>query len=132
LSSALLLRRYIRSTIIFDGGKPRNYTSKHLHGYLGFENSFPNRVMQKAWNDILQYNSIKVIRKKVVKVENNSGLSLSTESANNLIRSIYLLIATGVEDSKQKLKTLKCLTAIEHGIVLTVMGLKPSTRNLAS
>jgi len=108
LSSALLLGRYLRSTVIFDGGKPRNYSSKHLHGYLGFENSSPNRVMQKAWNDILQYNSIKVIREKVVKAENNSGLFfLSTESANNLIRSKYLIIATGVEDSKPKIKNFE-------------------------
>jgi heterodisulfide reductase subunit A-like polyferredoxin len=62
LSAALLLGRYLRPTVIFDGGNTRNSTSKHVHGYLGFENSSPQEFMQKAWSDVLQYNSIKVVR----------------------------------------------------------------------
>jgi hypothetical protein len=52
----------------------RNATSKHLHGYLGFENSSPKRVMQEAWNNVLQYNSVRVIKERVLKTESDSDL----------------------------------------------------------
>ena len=51
LSAALLLGRYLRPTVIFDGGETRNHASKHVHGYLGFENSSPKHIIQKAWKD---------------------------------------------------------------------------------
>ena len=48
LSAALLLGRYLRQTVIFDVGVTRNATSKHIHGYLGFENSSPQEFIQKG------------------------------------------------------------------------------------
>ena len=67
--SALCLGRYLRQTVIFDSGPTRNFRSKHIHAYLGFENSSPTELIQKAWKDVLQYDSIKVVREKVVKAE---------------------------------------------------------------
>ena len=109
LSAALLLGRYLRPTIIFDGGNTRNSTSKHIHGYLGFENSSPQEFMQKAWRDVLQYNSVKVVKEKVIKVErntNNSNYSflLTTESGKVVTTAKYLIIATGIEDSKPNIE----------------------------
>ena len=48
LSAALLLGRYLRQTVIFDSGPTRNFRSKHIHAYLGFENSSPTELIQKA------------------------------------------------------------------------------------
>jgi thioredoxin reductase len=109
LSAALLLGRYLRPTVIFDGGNTRNSTSKHIHGYLGFENSSPQEFMQKAWRDVLQYNSVKVVKEKVIKVErntNNSNYSflLTTESGKVVTTAKYLIIATGIEDSKPNIE----------------------------
>ncbi len=58
MSAALLLGRYLRTTIIFDVVKPRK---SHIHGYLGFEKSPIEDVIQKAWKDVLQYRSVKRI-----------------------------------------------------------------------
>ena len=77
LSAALLLGRYLRKTVVFDDGRTRNHTSKHVHGYLGFENSSPQEFIQKAWKDVLQYDSIKVVREKVTKVERNADNNTS-------------------------------------------------------
>ena len=109
LSAALLLGRYLRPTVIFDGGNTRNSTSKHIHGYLGFENSSPQEFIQKAWRDVLQYNSVKVVKEKVIKVErntNNSNYSflLTTESGKVVTTAKYLIIATGIEDSKPNIE----------------------------
>ena len=73
LSAALLLGRYLRTTIIFDVVKPRK---SHIHGYLGFEKSPIEEVIQKAWKDVLQYDSVKRIVEKVEKVEKDSDKDL--------------------------------------------------------
>ena len=110
LSAALLLGRYLRQTVIFDVGVTRNATSKHIHGYLGFENSSPQEFMQKAWRDVLQHNSVKVIKEKVTnvdKVADNNNIKLfvlNSDSGKSIARSRYLILATGVLDSKPKIE----------------------------
>jgi thioredoxin reductase len=116
LSAALLLGRYLRQTVIFDDGPTRNFKSKHVHAYLGFENSSPKELIQKAWKDVLQYNSIKVVREKVVKVESvydnnnnnsNSHFILSTNSGEFTVKAKFLVISTGVQDSKPNVKNFE-------------------------
>jgi thioredoxin reductase len=113
LSAALLLGRYLRQTVIFDNGPTRNSTSKHIHGYLGFENSSPTELIQKAWKDVLQYNSIKVVREKVVKIERIADSSsasifvLSTDSGHSVAKSRYIILATGVQDSKPNIRNFE-------------------------
>jgi thioredoxin reductase len=115
LSAALLLGRYLRQTVIFDDGPTRNSKSKHVHAYLGFENSSPKKLIQKAWKDVLQYDSIKVVREKVVKVESvydnndnsNSHFVLSTNSGGFTVKAKYLVISTGVQDSKPNVRNFE-------------------------
>lgn len=115
LSAALQLGRYLRQTVIFDDGPTRNSKSKHVHAYLGFENSSPEELIQKAWKDVLQYNSIKVVREKVVKVESvyddnnnsNSHFILSTYSGEFTVKAKYLVISTGVQDSKPNVRNFE-------------------------
>jgi thioredoxin reductase len=112
LSAALLLGRYLRKTIIFDIGKTRNHTSKYIHGYLGYENSSPQDFIKKAWKDVLQY-SIKVIKEKVIKVErqDDNNFNVFCESSSNsrepIAKARYLIIATGVQDSKPNIENFE-------------------------
>ena len=116
LSAALLLGRYLRQTVIFDDGPTRNFKSKHVHAYLGFENSSPQELIQKAWKDVLQYDSIKVVREKVVKVEivhdnnnnnNNAHFILSTHSSEFTVKAKFLVISTGVQDFKPNVRNFE-------------------------
>lgn len=111
LSAALLLGRYLRPTVIFNGGETRNHTSKHVHGYLGFENSSPKHIIQKAWKDVLQYDSIKVIKKKIDTIErsNNQYFLLKTAEGQQRtsVRSKYIIIATGIKDVKPTIKNFE-------------------------
>jgi thioredoxin reductase len=111
LSAALLLGRYLRQTVIFDNGPTRNSTSKHIHGYLGFENSSPKELIQKAWEDVLQYNSIKIVRQKVVKVEKNADSTdsfiISTDSGRFIAKARYIILSTGVKDSKPNVRNFE-------------------------
>ena len=108
LSAALLLGRYLRPTVIFNGGDTRNSMSKHVHGYLGFENVPPKQFIQKAWADVLQYNSIKVIKEKVDKIERyNQHFLLISEGRRNSVKAKYIIIATGIQDVKPNIKNFE-------------------------
>src|ERR687895_597980 len=112
LSAALLLGRYLRKTEVFDSGNTRNHTSKYIHGYLGFENSSPQKFLQKAWKDVLQY-SVKVVKEKVTKVEKqeDNNFNIFYESRINsrqpIAKAKYLIIATGVQDSKPNIENFE-------------------------
>jgi thioredoxin reductase len=118
---------YLRPTIIFDVGKNRK---SNLHGYLGFEKSPREEVIQKAWKDVLQYKSIKVVNEKVTAIEKdyNNNLFLiktkgdknnkkkerkaiveqeSIHSGNVKTKAKYVIIATGIEYTKPNIKNLR-------------------------
>lgn len=120
LSAALLLGRYLRPTVIFDVKKPR---ASRIHGYLGFEKASREEMLQKAWKDVLQYKSVNLIKEKVVFVEkdNESGLFFlyvnkeNTQYINSKelkdrkikAKAKYVIIATGVEHVKPKIKNFE-------------------------
>ena len=135
LSAALMLGRYLRKTVIYDNGRTRNSTSKHVHGYLGFENSSPQEFIQKAWKDVLQYNSIKVVKEKVTEVEritDNNGTRLFHTKYG--FRKIHIQskihnYSTGYRIQNLISKTLNYLMEMVHGIVLIAMDFKQPTKN---
>ena len=130
-----MLGRYLRKTVIFDDGRTRNSTSKHVHGYPGFENSSPQEFIQKAWKDVIQYNSVKYVNEKVTEVEriadnNSSGFFiLNTDSEKSISKARYIIIATGVRIQNLISKTLNYLMEMVLGIVLIAMDFKQPTKN---
>jgi thioredoxin reductase len=105
LSSALLLGRYIRPTVVFDSGNTRNSVTRQVHGYLGYENVCPRQLIKKARKDVLQYKSIKVINEKVEKVRKYKDIFLlTTDKRITSIKCRYVVIATGIEDIKPSIK----------------------------
>jgi thioredoxin reductase len=120
LSTALLLGRYLRSVIIFDISKDRNY---NIHGYLGFENSLIKNAIQKSWSDVLKYKFVKRVEERVetVKADKDDydrdifliSTSLKAKKGDDTIEEIfqkkvyktrYVVFATGVEHLKPKIK----------------------------
>ena len=118
LSAALLLGRYLRQTIIFDSGKPR---TSNIHGYLGFENVPREDLIEKARKDLLRYDSIRMVKGKVHKVEKDDGknhfLLVGEKNGTKIegkdkkiefkAKSRYLIIATGVEHIKPRIKNFE-------------------------
>jgi thioredoxin reductase len=117
LSAALLLGRYLRPIIIFDVFKPR---PSYIHGYLGYEKSPRNELIQKAWHDVIQYPSVKRIENRVERVEKDvdNDLFLITSTKENNIqnqdnskdrkaKAKYLIIATGIQHIKPNIKNFE-------------------------
>jgi thioredoxin reductase len=106
------LGRYLRSVVIFDQPKKRNY---NIHGYLGFENIPIKDAIQRSWQDVLRYSSIHQVKGETVRVRRDEDLFLisvvpSTMGLNKENRTKktlkkefqarYLIIATGIDQIK--------------------------------
>lgn len=124
LSAALLLGRYLRPTVIFDVGIHRK---SNIHGYLGFEKTSSAELIQKAWKDVLQYKSVKVVKEKVIGIERDYNKDLflittegndnkkegkkinqdSTDKKNMKAKAKYVVLATGVEHTKPNIKNFE-------------------------
>jgi thioredoxin reductase len=99
LSAALLFGRYLVRTVVFDSGVTRNSTTKHVHGYLGFENVMPSVLIKKAQKDIAKYKSIAIIKEKVSAVRKGEKY-FTVHAGGRIFRAKYIVIATGVKDIK--------------------------------
>ena len=118
LSAALLLGRYLRPTIIFDVKK---HKKGQIHGYLGFEKSQREEVIQKSWKDVLQYSSVKKMDGEVEMVERDFQsklFSITTKKTTDdgqdqgspqkrKAKSRYLIIATGIHHQKPSIRNFE-------------------------
>lgn len=106
LAGALLLGRYGVSTVIFDGGRPRNFMTRRIHGYLGFEGASPSALLGKAWEQVKQYRSIAIVRKKVSGAKRHGdGFALAAGEKTYSARRV--VIATGVRDIKPSIENFE-------------------------
>ena len=106
LSSALLFGRYLVKTIIFDWGRTRNYMTKHIHGYLGFENASPAILLKKSHEHIAMYKSVSIVKDRVTRVRKHAEyFTIYTRIGHH--RAKYLIIATGVQDIKPTIKNFE-------------------------
>jgi len=99
LSAALLFGRYLVKAVVFDRGSARNSVTKHVHGYLGFENASPTALMMKARQDVARYKSVKIVKDRV-SAARKYGKYFSVRAGGRTFLARYLVIATGVKDVK--------------------------------
>jgi thioredoxin reductase len=105
LSCALVLGRHLVQTVIFDGGRTRNATTRRIHGYLGFENRSPKELLDAGRDAIRKYQSVTVIREKVTSLTKSNNSSRFLVIAGGMaFRVKIVLIATGVQDIKPKIQ----------------------------
>jgi thioredoxin reductase len=106
LSAALLFGRYLVRAIIFDSGVTRNFTTKHVHGYLGFENVTPSALIKKARQDVAKYKSVTMVKENVSAVR-KEGKYFTIRAGGRIFQARYIVIATGVRDVKPVAKNFE-------------------------
>jgi thioredoxin reductase len=113
LACALMLGRYLVPTVIFDGGPPRNHSTRRVHGYLGFEGASPQTLLKKAWQDVNKFGSrVTVVKARVLSARKGAGyFSLQaavdgggTSSSHRTYRARQIVIATGVQDIRPAIR----------------------------
>jgi thioredoxin reductase len=99
LSAALVLGRCRRSVLVCDTGRPRNYASHAMHGYLTRDGMPPSEFLAVARRELAQYDSVTLRQVEVTGAECQPGGHFKvTLATGEELEARKLLVATGVAD----------------------------------
>src|SRR6188768_3135321 len=100
LSAALMLGRCRRRVLVCDTGRPRNYASRALHGYLTRDGIDPREFRSMGRDELRQYETVELrdVAATDAQCEANGQFRV-TLADGSLVRARKLLVATGVCDN---------------------------------
>ncbi len=100
LSAALVLGRARRSVLVCDKGTPRNWASRHMHGFITRDGVDPREFRDLAHQELARYDQVELRSAAVVAVsplKAGGGFEVKL-SRGATVRARKLLLATGVFD----------------------------------
>ncbi|MEO7275671.1 MAG: NAD(P)/FAD-dependent oxidoreductase [Vicinamibacterales bacterium] len=99
LSAALVLGRCRRSVLVCDTGRPRNYASHAMHGYLTRDGMPPSEFLTAARRELAPYDTVQLRHVEVTSAECQPGGHFKvTLATGDVLEARKLLVATGVVD----------------------------------
>ena len=100
LSAALVLGRACRQVLVFDTGRPRNYASRSLHGFLSRDGVDPFEFRHLGLKDLLRYDTVRVEHAEVTHATRLADGTFSVQVLDGrAFVARRLLLATGVVDN---------------------------------
>jgi len=99
LSAALMLGRCRRSVLVCDSGKPRNWASHALHGYLTRDGIEPVEFRAIGERELQKYETVELRCIGATHAECRAGRFFVTLADRSEVSARKLLIATGVLDN---------------------------------
>src|SRR6187401_238805 len=103
LSAALMLGRCRRRVLVCDTGRPRNYASRAMHGYLSRDGISPREFLRLAREQLRQYETIEIRDIEVTEAHCHESRFHVTLAGGEQFITRKLLIATGVVDNLPEL-----------------------------
>jgi thioredoxin reductase len=99
LSAALILGRCRRSVLVCDAGKPRNWASHALHGYLTRDGIDPAEFRSIGRRELQRYETVQIRDIAATNAACRDGRFSVTLADGTEVSARKLLIATGVLDN---------------------------------
>lgn len=98
LNAALLLARCLRKVLLFDSGKPRNYKSQALHGFISRDGINPLELLRIAKEELNNYD-VAFEEGRIVKADffETDAFEVTDEEGKKFY-SRKILLATGIVD----------------------------------
>src|SRR4051812_45545217 len=98
LTAAIWLSRYLHSVVLIDGGDPRNWETRGIHGILGFHGIRPSELRGRGRDECRRFGAELVdgIVERVCS-ERDERFTLELNSGQT-IESSRLLLAIGIRD----------------------------------
>ncbi len=100
LSAALVLGRACRQVLVFDAGRPRNYATQALHGFLTRDGIEPFELRRLGLEELRKYDTVRVEDAEVADARRleDGTFSVQLEDGREFLCR-RLLLATGVADN---------------------------------
>ena len=100
LAAATWLGRYRRDCLVLDSQEQRNRWVFQAHGYLGSDPFDPAELLQRARNDLAQYETVRIVAAKAESAQCSvDGLFSLRLSTGDEIHAKRVILATGVRDA---------------------------------
>ncbi|HEV7572132.1 MAG TPA: NAD(P)/FAD-dependent oxidoreductase [Thermoanaerobaculia bacterium] len=97
LTCAIFLARYRRPVLLIDSGKPRNYASRAIHGFLGQHNIPPGELLARGRSEA-EAAGAEICHCEARRVERVGDIFEVTTSAG-VMRARRVVLAYGVRDT---------------------------------
>jgi thioredoxin reductase len=99
LAAATWLARYRRRTVVIDGGKGRNASVDHSHGYLTRDGAPPAELLAAARADLSHYSCVDLRSGEVESVTGEEGDFTVRCAGGDEVRAQRVVLCTGVIDA---------------------------------
>jgi thioredoxin reductase len=110
MSAALVLGRSCRRVRVFDHGRPRNYATAHMHGFLTRDGITPAEFRRATLEQLRRYDTVSVEHAEVLDaIRAEDGTFAVILDDGRRVTAEKLLIATGVVDNVPKVEGLGLL-----------------------
>jgi thioredoxin reductase len=97
LTCAIFLGRYRRRVLVVDGGRPRNYATRGVHGFLGQHGIPPGELLDRGRAEARE-SGVELVDGEVTKIERDGDLFCVASSTGQL-RARRIVLAYGVRDT---------------------------------
>lgn len=98
LTCAIYLGRYRRRVLVIDDGKPRNYASTGIHGFLGHHSIAPGELLSRGRNEAKDC-GVEFLAARVETIERNGDVFDVTTNTSAILRARRIVLAYGVRDT---------------------------------
>ncbi len=105
LNAALILARCLRNIIVFDHGKPRNWKSDNIYGFLSRDGFSPKELIEIAKQQLQKY-KVEIIHKEVIDAQLLENFVVTDNLGKKYITR-KLLLTTGLMDVIPKLEGIE-------------------------
>lgn len=98
LSTALVLGRARRATLLVGDGGPRNEAVRHVHGLLTRDGADPNEIVRIAEQELGRYETVQIATERVGGIERIEG-GFRVQVGPSASTARVVVLATGVNDN---------------------------------
>jgi len=99
LTCAIFLGRYRRRVLVIDEGKPRNYASRGIHGFLGQHGILPGELLTRGREEASNA-GVEFCDARATKIEQVGDIFEVTTNANDhAVRARRIVLAYGLRDT---------------------------------
>lgn len=98
LTCAIFLGRYRRPVLVLDDGRPRNYATRGVHGFLGQHGIAPAELLERGRAEAREA-GVELMDARAMKIDRNGDLFDVTTKDGELLRGRRIVLAYGVRDT---------------------------------
>jgi len=98
LTCAIFLGRYLRRVVVIDDGRPRNYASRGIHGFLGYHAIPPNELRARGRAEA-EACGVEFREGRVEKIEPVGDLFECTLASGECVPARRVVLAYGIRDT---------------------------------